>query len=64
MTTSGFLELRTLFEVEPRDGREMNISGRCNGTSRMAGIKPGKDGVLQSRREESHDDSGWKERSV
>jgi hypothetical protein len=63
-TTSGFLKLRTLFGAEPRDGGEVDTSSRGNRTSRMTSIKHGKNAVLLSRREGSHDDGGRKQISV
>ena len=58
MSTSGLLKLRMLFEAKSRDGGCINTSCRCNGVGRMAGIKPGEDVALLSRREGSYEDGG------
>ena len=57
-STSGLLKLRTLFGAKSEDGECMNTSCGCNGVGKMAGIKPGEDVVLLSRREGSHDNGG------
>ena len=53
------MKLKTLFGVEPGDGRGMNTSNRVNVVSEMASIKHREDTVLLCKREGSHDDGGW-----
>ena len=52
------MKLRTLFGVEPGDGRGMNTSNRANVVSEMASIKHREDMVLLCRREGSYNDGG------
>ena len=52
------MKLKTLFGVEPRDGRGMNTSNRANVMSGMANIKHREDTVLLCKREGSHNNSG------
>ena len=52
------MKLRTLFGVEPGDGRGMNTSDRANVISGMASIKHREDTVLLCKREGFHDDGG------
>ena len=47
-----------LFGAKSEDGGCMNTSYGCNGVGRMAGIKPGEDVVLLSRRKGFYDDGG------
>jgi hypothetical protein len=59
-TTSGLLDLRTLFGMKSGDGGNIKTSGRGNGVSRVASIKHGEDTVLLSNKKGSHDGGGWK----
>ena len=52
------MKLRTLFGVEPGDGRGMNTSNRANVASGMASIKHRENIVLLCKRKGSHDDDG------
>ena len=45
-TSSGFLQVRTLFMMSPRDGQNMNTSGRGNRMTRMTRIKHSENGTL------------------
>ena len=58
MITRWLVKLKTLFGVEPGDGRGMNTSNRANVVSGMASIKHREDTVLLCKREGSYDDGG------
>ena len=58
-TMRWLVKLKTLFGVEPEDGRGMNTSNRANVVSGMASNEHKEDMVLLCKREGSYDDGGW-----